>query len=152
MWAGFVRYFEESTEALVRDRGFRELVSGAYTATAGWARGTGPDRLYALFARTEAAMREHHVRLVRRAQQAGVPPGRHRPHRHAGPDHGGPGHRGPGRRAHRPDIYRRVLGVVLDGLRPPRVGPTPLPVPPLTDEDLHPAPATRPAGDDREGV
>jgi len=39
---GFVRYFEESTEALVRDRGFRELLTGAYTATEGWARGTEP--------------------------------------------------------------------------------------------------------------
>jgi AcrR family transcriptional regulator len=56
-WDGFVRYFESSTEALVRDRGFRELVLGAYTASAGWARGSAPDRLYALFARSEAAMR-----------------------------------------------------------------------------------------------
>src|SRR6185436_18203170 len=65
-------YFEESIEAMVHDRGFRELVTGAYTATAGWARGAQPDRLYAMFARTEAAMREHHIRLVRRAQQAQV--------------------------------------------------------------------------------
>ena len=41
-------------------------------------------------------------------------------------------------------LHRRVLGIVLDGLRPARVGPTPLPVPPLTDADLHPGPAARP--------
>jgi hypothetical protein len=67
-----VRYFEESTDALVRDRGFRDLMAGAYTATAGWAGGAPPDPLYTLFARTEAAMRDHHIRLVRRAQAAGV--------------------------------------------------------------------------------
>jgi hypothetical protein len=61
--AAFVRYFEESTDALVRDQGFRDLVAGAYTATAGWARGTPPDPLYTLFAETEAAMRDHHIRL-----------------------------------------------------------------------------------------
>ena len=44
--------------------------------------------------------------------------------------------------ANRPDVYRRVLGVVLDGLRPARSGPTPLPVGPLTDADLHPVPQT----------
>jgi len=147
VWAGFVRYFEESTEALVRDRGFRELVSGAYTASAGWARGTGPERLYALFARTEAAMREHHVRLVRRAQQAGVLRDDIAPTDmlvltlsvQATVDLAATGQR--------PDIYRRVLGVVLDGLRPSRVGPTPLPVPPLTDTDLHATATIRDTGE-----
>ena len=31
VWAGFVHYFEESTEALVRDRGFRNVGSPART-------------------------------------------------------------------------------------------------------------------------
>jgi hypothetical protein len=39
--------------------------------------------------------------------------------------------------AARPDIYRRVLAIVLDGLRPARQGPSRLPVRPLTDDDLH---------------
>jgi AcrR family transcriptional regulator len=141
VWAGFVRYFEESTEALVRDRGFRELVSGAYTATAGWARGTGPDRLYSLFARTEAAMREHHVRLVNRAQQAGVLRADIVPSDMLVLTLSVQATVGLAAAAHRPDIYRRVLGVVLDGLRPARGVPTPLPVPPLTDTDLHAAEA-----------
>jgi hypothetical protein len=46
---------------------------------------------------------------------------------------------------HRPDVYQRVLGIVLDGLRPSRSGPTPLPVPPLTDADLHSARAVNAA-------
>lgn len=136
VWAGFVRYFEESTEALVRDRGFRELVTGAYTASAGWARGSGPDRLYALFAQTEAAMREHHIRLVRRAQEAGVLRGDIAPSDMLVLTMSIQATAGLAAGAHRPDIYRRVLGIVLDGLRPARRAPTPLPVGPLTDADL----------------
>ena len=136
----FVRYFEESADALVRDRGFRDLVAGAYTATAGWARGAAPDPLYMLFARTEAAMRDHHIRLVRRAQAAGV--------LRADIDASDmlvltmsvQATAGLAAAARRPDIHRRVLGIVLDGLRPARTEPTPLPVPPLTDEDLHRSP------------
>ena len=142
VWAGFVGYFEESTEALVRDRGFRELVTGAYTATAGWARGAAPDRLYTLFAQTEAAMRDHHVRLVRRAQEAGVLRGDIAPTDMLVLTMAVQATVGLAATANRPDVYRRVLGVVLDGLRPARSGPTPLPVGPLTDADLHPVPQT----------
>jgi len=147
VWAGFVRYFEESTEALVRDRGFRELVSGAYTASAGWARGTGPERLYALFARTEAAMREHHVRLVHRAQQAGELRDDIAPTDMLVLTLSVQATVALAATGQRPDIYRRVLGIVLDGLRPSRLGPTPLPVPPLTDTDLHATVANDDASD-----
>jgi len=136
VWAGFVRYFEESTEALVRDRGFRDLVTGAYTASAGWARGTGPDRLHALFAQTEAAMREHHIRLVRRAQQAGVLREDIAPTDMLVLTMAVQATASLAAASRRPDVYRRALGVVLDGLRPARSEPTPLPVPPLTDADL----------------
>ena len=138
VWAGFVRYFEESTEALVRDRGFRELVTGAYTASAGWARGSAPDRLYALFAQTETsdARAPHPAGAPRTGRPACCATTSHPPTCWCSPCRC--------RRrsslaaaAARPDIYRRVLGVVLDGLRPTRSGPTPLPVPPLTDADLH---------------
>jgi AcrR family transcriptional regulator len=139
VWSGFVRYFEESTEALVRDRGFRELVTGAYTATAGWARGTEPDRLYTLFAQTEAAMREHHIRLVQRAQAAGVLRRDIAPTDMLVLTMAVQSTVGLAATALRPDVYRRVLGVVLDGLRPARTSPTPLPVGPLTDADLRPA-------------
>jgi len=146
VWAGFVHYFEESTGALVRDRGFRELVVGAYTATAGWARGAEPDRLYALFAKTEAAMREHHVALVRRAQDAGVLRDDIAPTDMLVLTIAVQATASLAATVRRPEIYRRVLGVVLDGLRPSRSGPTPLPIDPLTDDDLHPALSTsRPA-------
>jgi AcrR family transcriptional regulator len=141
VWAGFVRYFEASAEALARDRGFRELVTGAYTATAGWSRGSAPDALYAMFASTEAAMRAHHVRLVRRAQEAGVLREDVDPTDMLVLTMAVQAAVGMAAASRRPDIFRRVLGVVLDGLRPARNGPTPLPVPPLTDADLRPDPA-----------
>ncbi len=139
-WDGFVRYFEESTEALARDRGFRQLVLGSYSANVGWARGSAPDKLIELFASTEAAMRKHHTRLVRRAQSAGALRTDVEPidmlmltisvhatlNLHAA--------------ARRPDIYQRVLGIILDGLRPARTDVTPLPVGPLTDADLYTVP------------
>jgi AcrR family transcriptional regulator len=139
-WEGFVRYFEESTDALTRDRGFRQLVLGSYSANVGWSRGSAPDKLIELFASTEAAMRAHHTRLVRRAQAAGALRADVEPidmlmltlsvqatlNLHAA--------------ASRPDIYRRVLGIILDGLRPARAGVTALPVGPLTDADLHTVP------------
>jgi AcrR family transcriptional regulator len=141
-WAGFVRYFEESTDALVRDKGFRELVLGAYTASAGWARGTAPDRLYSLFAQTEAAMHEHHTRLVRRSQAAGALRADIEPSDMLVLTMSVQATLNLAAAATRPDIYRRVLTIVLDGLRPTRQDPSPLPVGPLTDDDLrhgHPA-------------
>jgi AcrR family transcriptional regulator len=135
-WDGFVRYFESSTEALARDRGFRELVLGAYTASAGWARGSAPDRLYALFAQTEAAMREHHTRLVRRAQAAGALRADVEPSDMLVLTMSVQATLNLAAASARPDIYRRVLAIVLDGLRPARSGPSPLPVGPLSDDDL----------------
>jgi hypothetical protein len=40
---------------------------------------------------------------------------------------GGPDH---------PELYRRALTFILDGLRPARTAPTPLPVPALSEKDL----------------
>jgi tetratricopeptide (TPR) repeat protein len=41
-----------------------------------------------------------------------------------------------GRFAEAEQQYRRVLAIVLDGLRPARPAPSPLPVGPLTDDEL----------------
>jgi AcrR family transcriptional regulator len=135
-WAGFVRYFEESIEALARDRGFRELVLGVYTASAGWARGAAPDRLYELFTRSETAMRKHHTRLVRRAQAAGALRADIEPSDMLVLTVSVQSTLSLSAAGTRPDIYRRILTIVLDGLRPARRRPSPLPVAPLTDKDL----------------
>ena len=115
--AAFVRYFEEAADALVRDHGLPRARRSAPTPPPQAGPAAPPDPLYALFARTEAAMREHHIRLVQRAQEAECS-GTTSTRPTCGPDHGHRGHRGPGARRSRPDIHRRVSVSVLDGLRP----------------------------------
>jgi AcrR family transcriptional regulator len=69
-WAGFVRFFEQSIRDLAADKGLRELTSGGYTQSLGWARGTPPDRLTALLQENHETMGVYLVELVRRAKQA----------------------------------------------------------------------------------
>ena len=134
-WAGFVEFFEMSIRQLATDRGLRELTMGGYTERLGWARGSSPDGLAALIEENHRTMGVHLTALVRRAKEAGV----------LRADFeatdmmllsmsvqstialGGGTH---------PDLYRRALGFILDGLRPHRTRPTDLPTPALTDADL----------------
>jgi AcrR family transcriptional regulator len=134
-WDGFVRFFEGSIRMLARDRGLRELTAGGYTASLGWSRGTPPDRLATLVYENHKTMGTHLIRLVRRAKKAGEL----RADFHASDmmvlslgiqaaiAFGG---------TERPELYRRALGYVLDGLRPARTGVTKLPEPPLTEAEL----------------
>lgn len=135
LWDGFVRFFELSIQMLANDRGLRELTTGGFTASLGWSRGTPPHRLAALVHENHENMGTHLNKLVRRAKKAGVL----RADFHATDMMvlslgvqaaialGG---------AERPDLYRRALGYILDGLRPARTGVTDLPARPLSDADL----------------
>jgi AcrR family transcriptional regulator len=135
VWDGFVRFFELSIQMLANDRGLRELTTGGVTASLGWSRGTPPDRLAALMQENHQTMGTHLIKLVRRAKKAGEL----RADFHATDMMmlslgvqatmalGG---------TERPDLYRRALGYLLDGLRPTRTGVTKLPAPPLSDADL----------------
>lgn len=134
-WRAFTTYFLDNLRLLVTDRGFRELVLGAYAGTVGWSRGVPPHRILELVEGTERAMRPHHVELVRRAQAAGVL----RPDLEPSDmlvlttaalstaDFAG---------ATSPDLTRRVATIVLDGLRPSRDTTTELPVAAVSDADL----------------
>jgi hypothetical protein len=93
-----------------------------------------------MFASTEAAMRAHCVRLVRRAQEAGQLREDVDPTDMLVLTMAVQATVGLAAASRRPDIFRRVLGLVLDGLRRARNGPTRLPVPPLADADLRPDP------------
>jgi AcrR family transcriptional regulator len=136
VWEGFVRFFEGSIQMLANDRGLRELTTGGVTASLGWSRGTPPDRLAALVDENHQTMGLYLTKLVRRAKKAGVL----RADFHATDMMllslgvqatmalGG---------AERPDLYRRSLGYILDGLRPARTGVTKLPAPALSETDLH---------------
>jgi AcrR family transcriptional regulator len=134
-WHGFTTYFHDTLRQLVTDRGFRELVLGAYAGNVGWSRGTPPHRLLELVQDTERAMLPHHVELVRRAQAAGALRADFEPAdmlvltmavlstaEFAG--------------AAFPDLTRRVATMVIDGLQPARDTTTELPVPAVSDEDL----------------
>jgi AcrR family transcriptional regulator len=135
VWDGFVRFFETSTQMLANDRGLRELTTGGYTASLGWSRGTPPDRLAALVHENHRTMGTHLTKLVRRAKKAGEL----RADFHATDmmllSVGVQAAIGLGG-TERPDLYRRALGYLLDGLRPARTGVTELPAPPLSEADL----------------
>ncbi|MFI9383153.1 TetR/AcrR family transcriptional regulator [Kutzneria sp. NPDC052558] len=135
VWAGFVQYFEQSTLELANDRGMRELITGGYTESLGWARGTPPTRLAELLEDNHKTMGVHMIKLVRRAKRAGV---LRRDFQasdmmvlslgvQATIAFGG---------AESPQLYRRALGFILDGLAQDRDKPSALPAPALTDAEL----------------
>jgi AcrR family transcriptional regulator len=117
-WAGFVRFFERSIHDLAADKGLRELTTGGFTQSLGWARGTPPDRLTTLLQDNHQTMSVHLVRLVERAKRAGAL----REDFDAGDmmvlsaavqatiAFGGPEH---------PQVSQRALRFILDGLRRP---------------------------------
>ncbi len=134
-WEGFAWFIEQSSSELARDRGFRQFILGGFNEVLGWSR-SQPTRgmadlladtdlrvgktLGALLDRAKAAggLREDFevtdVQVIAAAIQATVSFG--------GADH--------------PELYRRVVGLMLDGLRPSRSQPTPLPVRALTEGEL----------------
>lgn len=134
-WEGFVRFFEQSIDILAADRGLRDLTVGGYTRSLGWARGARPDRLAELLGANHRTMGIHLTELVRRAKESG----RLRPDFEATDmallsvavqatiAFGGAAH---------PDLHRRALGFILDGLSPSRQGVTPLSTPALGGADL----------------
>ncbi|MEV6609773.1 helix-turn-helix domain-containing protein [Kutzneria sp. NPDC051319] len=135
VWAGFVSFLEQSLMDLANDRGLRELTTGGYTESLGWARGTPPTRLAELLAHNHTTMGVHLTKLVRRAKRAGVLRKDFQATDMMVLSHAAQAAMDFSD-AERPQFYRRTLGFILDGLRPSREAPTPLPSPALTDADL----------------
>ncbi|HZC41812.1 MAG TPA: TetR/AcrR family transcriptional regulator [Streptosporangiaceae bacterium] len=121
-WAGLVSFLEHVTAEMAGDLGLRQLLM---FATYG--------RVRAAYARER--LRPIVTRLVRRAQQQG----RLRPDVRptdlpfisfmlaTAAEYAGEA---------RPEIWRRYLGLITDGLRPARDGTSPLPVPALSPHEM----------------
>jgi AcrR family transcriptional regulator len=133
--SSFVRFFEQSIMELAADKGLRDLTMGGYTRSLGWARGAAPDRLAELLAENHQAMGIHLTELVRRAKDSG---GLREDFEatdmmvlsiavQATIAFGGSEH---------PELYRRALGIILDGLRPAHRKITALPTLALPDTEL----------------
>jgi AcrR family transcriptional regulator len=134
-WLGFVSFWEGSLPPLVADRGLRELLTVGFSRPLGWARGTPPVRLGELLEHNHHVMGAHLIELVRRAKLAGALRDDFQASDvmvlaltvHTTVALGG---------TVRPDLYRRTLGFILDGLQPARTATTPLAARTLSDADL----------------
>jgi AcrR family transcriptional regulator len=121
-WDGVVLFLERALELNTADRGLTAVLLCA---------GRGAERV----AQAREQIAPIVARLIARAQQAGQLRGDLEPTdmpllqfmltAAAGYAHDV-----------QPEIWRRLLGIVLDGLRPARDGATPLPVPALTQDEF----------------
>jgi AcrR family transcriptional regulator len=121
-WEAFAHFLERSMELQVKDRGLKELLLGTSTA-------------HARIEQAREQIRPIVTALLDRAQQAGV----------VREDIGvsdlmllqhAIGESADYTREVAPDAWRRLLSIALDGLRPDRRRPTPMPVPPLSEEQV----------------
>jgi AcrR family transcriptional regulator len=135
VWAGFVRFFEETIHDMAHDRGLRELTTGGFTESLGWARGTPPQRLAELLDENHRVMGVHLTALTDRVKASGRLRADFDPADmmllslalQSTIGFGG---------AERPELYRRVLTFILDGITADGSGRTSLPEPPLTESEL----------------
>jgi AcrR family transcriptional regulator len=134
-WNGLAWFIEQSSFELAHDRGFQQFILGGFNEVLGWSRSEPSRRMADLLADTDlrvgstlGALLERakadgdlrddfevtDVQVISAAIQATVTFG--------GADH--------------PELYRRVVGLLLDGMRPSRLAPTPLPARALTEGEL----------------
>jgi len=121
-WEALVHFLERSMEMQVKDRGLKELLLGTTTA-------------HARIEQARQQIRPIVAALLDRAQQAGV----------VRDDINVPdlmllqhaiGESADYTREVAPEGWRRLLSIALDGLRPDRRRPSPMPAPPLTEEQV----------------
>jgi hypothetical protein len=121
-WEALAHFLERSMELQVKDRGLKELLLGTSTA-------------HARIEQAREQIRPIVTALLSRAQQAGV----------VREDIGVPdlmllqhavGESADYTREVAPEAWRRLLSIALDGLRPDRRRPTPMLVPPLSEEQV----------------
>ena len=134
-WDGLAWFIEQSSFELASDRGFQQFILGGFNEVLGWAR-SDPSRVMAdLLADTDLRVGKTLADLIERAKAAGdlrddfevtdvqvISAAIQATVVFGGADH--------------PELYRRVVGLLFDGLRPSRTRPTPLPVRALTEGEL----------------
>jgi AcrR family transcriptional regulator len=134
-WEGFRWFIEQSSYELANDRGFRQFILGGFNEVLGWSRSDPSKTMAKLLSDTDLRVGQTLSALVDRAKadgdlrddfavtdvqvisaaiQATVSFGES--------DH--------------PELYRRFIGLLLDGLRPSRTAPSTLPARALTEGEL----------------
>ncbi|MBT0769611.1 TetR/AcrR family transcriptional regulator [Kineosporia sp. J2-2] len=126
-WQGFVAFFEGGVRQFARDRGFREFVISGNTEKFGWARGAGHSRMEEAVHEQQRLVQEGLDDMLRRCQEAGAIRDDVVPHDLFVLTMAAVSSIEVGEAKGEPEAYRRVIGIVLDGLRPSREAPTPLP-------------------------
>ncbi len=121
-WEALIRFLERSMELQVEDRALKELLLSTSTA-------------HARIEQGRAQIQPIVEAVLGRAQQAGAVREDIRVSdlmllQHA------IGEAAEYTREVAPDAWRRVMAIALDGLRPDRRRPSPMPVPPLDDEQV----------------
>jgi AcrR family transcriptional regulator len=121
-WQAFVDFLERSMQLQVEDRGLKELLCGTTTA-------------HARIERARSQIQPVLEAILQRAQQAGavrddVTVSDLVLLQHA------IGEAGEYTREIAPEAWRRVMLIVLDGLRPDRRRPSAMPAPALSDEEI----------------
>lgn len=134
-WEGFAWFIEQSSFELANDRGFRQFILGGFNEVLGWSRSDPSSTLADLLSDTDARVSQTLAGLLDRAKAAGdlredfevtdvqvISAAIQATVSFGGADN--------------PGLYRRVVGLLLDGLRPSRQAPTTLAVRPLTEGEL----------------
>jgi AcrR family transcriptional regulator len=126
-WLGFVEFFEGGVREFSRDKGYRDFVISGYAESFGWARGASTDHVETMVHAHQAFMGDALDRMLQRCQDAGVVRADIVPADLFALTMAAVSSIDFASQKGGPNIYRRVIGVILDGLRPSRNTPTPLP-------------------------
>jgi AcrR family transcriptional regulator len=143
-WDGLAWFIEQSSYELANDRGFRQFILGGFNEVLGWSRSDPSPSMADLLGDTDTRVGRTLTDLLERAKADGdlrpdfevtdvqvISAAIQATVSFGGVDH--------------PELYRRVVGLFLDGMRPSRGAPTPLPARALTEGELSRA-TERPRG------
>nr|WP_269328913.1 TetR/AcrR family transcriptional regulator [Kineosporia babensis] len=126
-WLGFVTFFEGGVRLFSQDKGFRDFVVSGYADSFGWARGASPERVEQIVQEHHHFMRTSLEQMLQRCQAAGVIRNDVTTADLFALTMAAVSSIDFASRKGGPQIHRRVVGIMLDGLRPSRQAPTPLP-------------------------